>query len=114
MVAIPFKPLHHGPRLATRAIQDPIVANYTPSQLVVEAWAEGFNFGGLIVLVLFVLCNYRRGVILHKLILLEVSRSKRRSDLTPPIKLTRLVGASTWTLHLHILRRSDIWLVSMI
>lgn len=39
---------------------------------LIEAWAQGFNVGGLIILMLFVVCNYRRGVILHKLIILEV------------------------------------------
>lgn len=42
-------------------------------QVIVEAWAQGFNVGGLVLLVLLVLCNYRRHVLLHKLILLEVS-----------------------------------------
>ena len=39
---------------------------------VLEAWAEGYNVGSLIILILIVICNYRRGVWLHKLILLEL------------------------------------------
>ena len=48
---------------------------------IVEAWAQGYNVGSLIILMLIVLCNYRKRVLLHKLILLEVS-------LFPDISLT--------------------------
>jgi hypothetical protein len=41
-------------------------------QTIVEAWAQGFNVGAFIVLILFTLCNYRGRVLLHKLILLEL------------------------------------------
>jgi hypothetical protein len=37
-----------------------------------EAWAQGYNVGSLIILILIVLCNYKSGIWLHKLILLEV------------------------------------------
>lgn len=37
-----------------------------------EAWAQGYNVGSLIILLLIVFCNYRSGIWLHKLILLEV------------------------------------------
>ncbi|KAF2036624.1 hypothetical protein EK21DRAFT_51724 [Setomelanomma holmii] len=37
-----------------------------------EAWAQGYNVGSLIILVLIVFCNYRSGIWLHKLILLEL------------------------------------------
>jgi len=36
-----------------------------------EAWAQGYNVGSLIILILIVFCNYRSGIWLHKLILLE-------------------------------------------
>ena len=39
---------------------------------ILEAWAEGFYVGALIILMLIVLCNIRRHVWLHKLIMLEV------------------------------------------
>ena len=38
----------------------------------VETWIEGYTLGGLEVLILIVICNMRRNVLLHKLILLEV------------------------------------------
>lgn len=37
-----------------------------------EAWAQGYNVGSLVILILIVFCNYRSGKWLHKLILLEV------------------------------------------
>ncbi|KAF2178363.1 hypothetical protein K469DRAFT_731799 [Zopfia rhizophila CBS 207.26] len=37
-----------------------------------EAWAQGYNVGSLIILILIVFCNYRSGILLHKLILLEL------------------------------------------
>lgn len=37
-----------------------------------EAWAQGYNMGSLVILILIVFCNYRSGIWLHKLILLEV------------------------------------------
>ena len=40
--------------------------------LVLEAWAEGFMIGALIIMSCITLANMRRGVLLHKLILLEV------------------------------------------
>ncbi|KAF3050343.1 hypothetical protein E8E11_006398 [Didymella keratinophila] len=37
-----------------------------------EAWAQGYNVGSLVILILIVFCNYRPGIWLHKLILLEL------------------------------------------
>ena len=44
------------------------------SGLELEAWAEGYMIGSLIILSCITLANMRRGVLLHKLILLEVSQ----------------------------------------
>jgi hypothetical protein len=44
----------------------------TREQAVVEAWSQGFNVGAVVILILLVLCNYRRKTLLHKLILGEV------------------------------------------
>ncbi|KAG9255685.1 uncharacterized protein F5Z01DRAFT_552465 [Emericellopsis atlantica] len=44
----------------------------TREQIIVEAWGQGFNVGALVFILLTVLCNYRRNVLLHKLILLEL------------------------------------------
>jgi hypothetical protein len=41
--------------------------------LILEGWAEGYMVGSLIILTCITLANMRRGVLLHKLIFLEVS-----------------------------------------
>ena len=43
-----------------------------PAALTLEAWAEGFMVGSLIIMSCITLANMRRGVLLHKLILLEL------------------------------------------
>lgn len=43
-----------------------------PAGLVLEAWAQGYMVGSLIIMSCITLANMRRGVLLHKLILLEV------------------------------------------
>ncbi|KAF9741507.1 hypothetical protein PMIN03_001372 [Paraphaeosphaeria minitans] len=37
-----------------------------------EAWAQGYNVGSLIILILIVFCNHRSGILLHKHILFEL------------------------------------------
>ncbi|KAI9797274.1 MAG: hypothetical protein M1833_005570 [Piccolia ochrophora] len=39
--------------------------------IIAEGWSEGFQLGALIILMLVTICNLRRGVLLHKLILIE-------------------------------------------
>ena len=36
-----------------------------------EGWAEGYQVGAMVILLLIVLCNYKPGFLLHKLILIE-------------------------------------------
>lgn len=43
-----------------------------PNGLVLEAWAEGYMIGSLIIMTCITMANMRRGVLLHKLILVEV------------------------------------------
>lgn len=43
-----------------------------PEVYVVESWGEGFMFGALLIMSCITISNMRRGVFLHKLILLEV------------------------------------------
>jgi hypothetical protein len=40
--------------------------------LILEAWAQGFTVGALIIMAGIAVSNMRRGVLLHKLILVEV------------------------------------------
>ena len=44
-----------------------------PESYIVEGWGEGFMFGALLMMVVITVANMRRGVLLHKVILLEVS-----------------------------------------
>ncbi|GAM86362.1 hypothetical protein ANO11243_043760 [Dothideomycetidae sp. 11243] len=43
-----------------------------PDQLALEAWAEGYMLGSLTIMAAITLVNMRRGVLLHKLILIEL------------------------------------------
>jgi hypothetical protein len=44
----------------------------TPGQITLEAWSQGFMVGALVIMIGITLANMRRGVLLHKLILIEV------------------------------------------
>lgn len=48
-----------------------------PNGLVLEAWAEGYMVGSLIIMTCITIANMRRGVLLHKLILIEVQMIAR-------------------------------------
>ena len=48
-------------------------SNESLDEVILEAWSQGFLVGGLIVLIMITVANMRRGVLLHKLILIEVS-----------------------------------------
>jgi len=41
---------------------------------ILEGWGEGFMLGALLIMAVITVANMRRGVLLHKLILLEVCR----------------------------------------
>ncbi|KAF1844581.1 uncharacterized protein K460DRAFT_404870 [Cucurbitaria berberidis CBS 394.84] len=43
-----------------------------PDELILEAWAQGYLVGSLVIMSFITLANMRRGVLLHKLILLEL------------------------------------------
>lgn len=51
-----------------------------PDGLILEAWAQGYMVGSLVIMLCITLCNIRRGVLLHKLILLEVCILKSQSQ----------------------------------
>ncbi len=46
--------------------------NAGPEGFVTEGWSEGFMLGALIIMACITVANMRKGVFLHKLILLEV------------------------------------------
>ena len=62
------------PELATRAAQNMVQRPVDdPEGLVLEAWAQGFMVGTLVFMACITVANMRRRVLLHKLILAEVS-----------------------------------------
>jgi hypothetical protein len=70
-------PLYHeAVNLYKRLVTKPTRAN----ELILEAWGQGFMVGALIIMMCITLANMRRGVLLHKLIFIEVrSRHKLSS-----------------------------------
>jgi len=60
------------PEPATTRTSPPTRASLSTEGGFLEAWAQGYNVGSLVILILIVFCNYRPGIWLHKLILLEV------------------------------------------
>lgn len=69
-----MSPLPETSNIVFHALQprDKIEKPTDPHGLVLEAWAQGFMVGALIIMSCITLANMRRGVLLHKLILLEV------------------------------------------
>lgn len=49
--------------------------NATPEGYIVESWGEGLLVGALMVMACITVANMRKGVLLHKLILLEVRQT---------------------------------------
>lgn len=58
--------------LSRRTVQRP---ENDPAALVLEAWSQGLMTGSLVIMAAVTFANMRRGVLLHKLILLEVTPS---------------------------------------
>lgn len=54
---------------------------------IIEGWSEGFMVGALVIMACVTVANMRHGVLLHKLILVEVSRcpdsAPRLGELVP-------------------------------
>lgn len=69
----PIPRVHHVLHTLLRREEQEVTKPTDPHGLVLEAWAEGFMIGSLIIMSCITLANMRRGVLLHKLILLEVS-----------------------------------------
>jgi hypothetical protein len=59
----------------TTRTSPPIRASLSTEGGFLEAWAQGYNVGSLVILILIVFCNYRSGTWLHKLIVLEASET---------------------------------------
>jgi len=57
---------NHAKRTVQRPIND-------PAALILEAWSQGFMSGSIVIMAAVTYANMRPGVLLHKLILLEVA-----------------------------------------
>ncbi|KAK6384368.1 uncharacterized protein PV06_10986 [Exophiala oligosperma] len=68
----PIPRAHHVLHTLLRREDQEVNKPTDPHGLVLEAWAEGFMIGSLIIMSCITLANMRRGVLLHKLILLEL------------------------------------------
>lgn len=60
--------------------------------LALEAWSEGLVIGALIVMTGITTANMRQGVLLHKLILTEVSQSTLPRTVLMDLACYRLAG----------------------
>ena len=60
-----------SPQTVSRRMTE-VVKSTDPDELILEAWAQGYMVGSIIIMICITLSNIRRGVLLHKLILLEV------------------------------------------
>lgn len=86
-----------------------------PTGVTLESWAQGFLVGSLMVMAGITFANMRKHVLLHKLILLEVSTSRHRlAYIHPPgmqsDSTAAFLGHAAW--HVHVRRTSGIQLVS--
>lgn len=57
----------------TRAASNEQAKPTASARLILEAWSQGFMVGALIIMCGITLANMRKGNLLHKLILIEVS-----------------------------------------
>lgn len=62
--------------MANLTLPGPIVKPTSGEGLILEAWAEGLLVGSFVVMAAVTVANMRKGVLLHKLILIEVGRIK--------------------------------------
>merc|ERR1712000_617172 len=68
----PIPKAHNVLHTLLRREEQEVTKPTDPHGLVLEAWAEGYMIGSLIIMSCITLANMRRGVLLHKLILLEL------------------------------------------
>lgn len=84
----------------------------TVEGLVLESWAQGLLVGAFVIMAGITVANMRKGVLLHKLILIEVRSISSR---LPAWKLTDTIanlGHASW--NIYICEWSGIWMVSFL
>ena len=89
-----------------------------PNHLVLEAWSQGMMVGSLIVMAMITTANMRTGVLLHKLVLLEVRTVSEPSRPTESscaywVKLF-IAGPRSAKWFLHLLQIPGFRLVSFV
>lgn len=72
MLNADFQQMEKRVPIPSTQVDPPTRESMTTEGGFLEAWAQGYNVGSLIILILIVFCNYRSGILLHKLILFEV------------------------------------------
>lgn len=86
----------------------------TPALLTLEAWSQGFMVGALVIMAGITLANMRSGVLLHKLIMLEVSGTVYRSAYKPGCLPWPKARSGCTERFLRLLRSSGLGLVSLL
>lgn len=81
-----------------------------PAGLTLEAWAQGFMCGALIIMAAVAISNMRRHVLLHKLILVEVGITGVLHGVNHLHDIAHIWHVP---ICLHLPQRTDIWMVSI-
>lgn len=89
----------------------PVTKPTSPNALVLEAWAQGYLVGSLIIMAAITIANMRRGVLLHKLILLEVRYHCIHLRHLKPDIIPSLAFSRHFPRHIHLQPRSCLRLV---
>lgn len=76
---------------------------------VVEGWGEGFMLGALFIMVLITIVNMRKGVLLHKIIMLEVRITTE--EISSPLIKPVIACDEPRNILLHVL--PSLWLLSL-
>lgn len=72
MLGVHYLQLEERAPVPSTRTEPPTRQSMTTEGGFLESWAQGYNVGSLVILILIVFCNYRSGILLHKLILFEV------------------------------------------
>ena len=83
----------------------------TGEGLILEAWAQGLLVGAFVIMAGITVANMRKGVLLHKLILIEVSPQFEGRVLYSNRLIAHLRDASR---NIHFCKPACIWMVSFL
>jgi hypothetical protein len=80
--------------------------------LVLEAWAQGYLVGSLIIMAAITVANMRKSVLLHKLILLEVCPVQMTILSTTELTMDSIAVLRSVASYLHLCESPCLWVVS--